>query len=510
MTIEVGLGLATDEATHRKTRVLAPWFMIVAVFAAAVLLRQALPFNVDASWWLTVSERMLDGQRLYVDFLETNPPAASSVYLLGVILARVTGVRPEVTTDALIFALIAASLTLTWRILQHSSLNRRAAGSALAVWAAVLLGVLPMYDFGQREHLALIAMLPALGVCILRGDREAVSTTAVLIAGLSAAMTMNFKPYFAFAIGFSILAAAGQARDWRVLFAPENWIAAALVVLHGICTFVFYPEYFTIVYPLVRDVYVLLKAPFLALLATSAMAVWAASVLIVLALQNQQRKLDTAPIVVLAASFGFAVAFLVQGKGWGYHAYPMVALGLMAVGCAIAAIDQERVTSWRLHAAAGFATAALFVKACMWLNASVDVRQIEDQVARLGPHPKILMLSAAAVIGYPMVRTLKGTWVSRQEALWVREIVRRSLIDHSIDAQTAARLDVYVDRERAGLIEDFKRQPPDVILIDNQNSDWGRWAYADPEISALLKPYTSVQTIEGIDILQRTSKAPPS
>ena len=374
----------------------------------------------------------------------------------------------------------------------------------------MLLGVLPMYDFGQREHLALIAMLPALGVCILRGDRERVSPAAILIAGLSAAITMSFKPYFAFAIGFSILAAAGQARDWRVLFAPENWIAAALVVLHGICTIVFYPEYFTIIYPLVRDVYLLLKAPLLALILTSATAVWVGSVLIVLALQNWQRKLDTASFVVLAASFGFALAFFVQRKGWSYHAYPMVALALMAVGCAIAAIDREHARSWRLRAVAGFAAVAMLVKACIWFDASVDVRQIEDQVARLGPHPKILMLSAAAVIGYPMVRTLHGTWVSRQEALWMREIVRRSRIDQSIDAQTAARLDVYVERERAGLIEDFRKQLPDVVLIDNQNSDWGRWAYADPEISVLLKPYRLVQTIEGIDILQRASEAPAS
>ena len=295
-----------------------------------------------------------------------------------------------------------------------------------------------------------------------------------------------------------------------MVFAPENWIAAALVGLYSICIFVFCPEYFTIVYPLVRDVYLLLKAPLLALLVSSATAVWVGSVLIVLALQNRQRKPDAASFIVLAASFGFAIAFLVQRKGWGYHAYPMVALGLMAVGCAIAAIDHERTASRRLRAAAGFAALAMFAKACMWFNASVDVGQIEDQVARLGPHPKILMLSAAAVIGHPLVRTLQGTWVSRQEAFWVREIVRRSRLDQSIDDRTAARLEVYVERERAGLIEDFRKQPPDVVLIDNQDSDWGSWASADPELSALLKPYTPVRTIEGIDILQRTSEIPPS
>jgi hypothetical protein len=507
MSIDFGLRLAKEEAAYRRVRSVAPWLAAVAVLAAAALLRQVIPFNVDVSWWLIVSERMLDGQRLYVDILETNPPMAVPVYLFSVALARAIDARPEVVLEGLIFILIAASLGATWRILQYSSLRGRAAGGALAVWAIVLLSILPMYDFGQREHLALVAMLPALGVYVLRGSRASVTPAAILAAGLSAAITMNFKPYFAFAVGSCILAAAAHARDWRVLFAPENWIAAALVVVYYICIFAIYPEYFTVIYPLVRDVYLLLKAPILAILFTSATASWLGAVIIVLALQRQQPKPDAASFVVLAASFGFAIAFFLQRKGWGYHAYPMVALALMAVGCAITAIGHEQTRSRRLRAAAAIAAAVVFAKACMWFNGSVDVRQIEDQVARLGPHPRILMLSAAAVIGHPMVRTLQGTWASRQEALWVREIVRRSLLDQTIDPQTAARLEVYVARERAGLIEDFRKQPPDVILIDNQDSDWGRWAHADPELSALLKSYTPVQTIEGIDILQRTNGA---
>lgn len=507
MTIDVGLPLAGNQAAHQRTRNVVLWLAVVTAFVAAILLRQIIPFNVDVSWWLTVGERILDGQRLYVDILETNPPMAGSVYLLGVALARAIGVRPEVATDFLIFLLIASSLALTWRILQYSSLRGRLADGTLAVWATVLLSVLPMYDFGQREHLALLTMLPAIGVYILRANREAIMPSAVLIAALSAAITLSFKPYFAFAVGLCIFAAAAQARDWRVLFAPENWLAAGLVVIYGICTLVFYPEYFTIIYPLVRDVYLLLKAPTLALFVTPATALWVGAIMIVLALQSQQRKLDTACFVLLAASFGFAIAFFVQGKGWGYHAYPMVALGLLAVGCAVSAIDHERAASHRLRFAAMFAVVAMFARACIWFNASVDFRQVEDQVARLGPHPKILVLSAAAVIGHPMVRKLQGTWISRQEAFWVREIIRRSLSDETIDPQTAARLEVYITRERAGLIEDFRKQPPDIILVDNQDSDWGRWAHADPELSALLKSYTQVQDIEGIDILQRTNEA---
>jgi hypothetical protein len=53
------------------------------------------------------------------------------------------------------------------------------------------------------------------------------------------------------------------------------------------------------------------------------------------------------------------------------------------------------------------------------------------------------------------------------------------------------------------LIEDFKRMPPDVVLVDNLRDDWGAWARADEEVAQLLKTYTLVRSIEGIDILRR-------
>jgi hypothetical protein len=507
MSLDVGLSLPGDKAARQGSFTVTPLHAVVAVFMVAIMLRGLLPFNVDVSWWLIVCERVLDGQRLYVDILETNPPMAGSVYMFGVVLARAVHMRPEVVTNGLIFLLIAASLALTWRSLRFSSLRERAGGAA-AVWTAALLTILPMYDFGQREHLALVAMLPALAVYILRANRERVAPWAILIAGLCAATTMNFKPYFVFGVGFCILTAAAQARDWRVLFAPENWIAAALVVIHALCIVAFYPEYFTLIYPLVRDVYLLLKAPLLLILLTSATMLWLLAIMVVLALQSRRQKVDGAALVIMAGSLGFAISFFVQGKGWGYHAYPMVALGLLAAGWAVAAAGgDEQAASRRLRAGAILVVALTFANACLWFNASVDMRRVQEEVTLLGPRPKILMLSATAVIGHPMVRELGGTWVSRQQALWTREIVRRALKDGTIDQATADRLAPYVARERAGLVEDFRKQPPDVVVIDNQDSDWGAWAVTDPELSALLKPYFSVKNINGIEILRRADQA---
>jgi hypothetical protein len=355
--------------------------------------------------------------------------------------------------------------------------------------------------------LALVVLLPAVAVYILRANRERVAPSAILIAGLCAATTMNIKPYFVFGVGFCILTAAVQARDWRVLFAPENWLAAALVVIHALCIVAFYPEYFTLIYPLVRDVYLLANLPLLVMLRTSAAALWWPAIMVTLALQSRRQKVDTATLVMMAGSLGFAISFFAQAKGWGYHAYPMVALGLLAAGWAVAAGGDGQAGSRRLRASAMLLVALIFASACLRFNVSPDTRFIREEVTLIGPRPKILMLSAANDIGHPMVRELGGTWVSRQQALWVREVVRQSLRDGIIDQAMADRLAGHVARERAGVIEDFRKQPPDVIVIDNQNSDWGSWAAADPELSALLKPYVFVKNMNGIEILRHADQA---
>ena len=101
------------------------------------------------------------------------------------------------------------------------------------------------------------------------------------------------------------------------------------------------------------------------------------------------------------------------------------------------------------------------------------------------------------------MRDVGGVWVSRQENLWLREFVRLTRERTSVDAATDARLNDYLALERKWLIEDFRKLPPDIVLVDNLRNGWGAWARADAEMSQLLKPYTFVRSVKGIDILRR-------
>jgi hypothetical protein len=452
-----------NPADREKLSPLA-WLLIALVFAVAILLRQIVPLNTDVSWLLTIGERVLDGQRLYVDIVEINPPMAVFAYLPGVALARALGVDPKNVTDALILILAASSLLATARILRLSLLLSHVRLASLAIWAAAVVTVLPMQVFGQREHIATLTFLPALAVYALRGNREQPPLWSILMAGIGAGITLAFKPFFLVPVVLCILLTVIRSRSWQVLLSPEMQVSTVLF--------------------------------------NSATALSAIAMIAILR-ARKERNWDSAVLFAALASLGFAISFFLQRRGWAYHSYPMVALALLAMGYALTADSDAKSNPRRPSIAAIAVLIATFALGSLWFDTSVYVGPIEGAVAALKARPKILVLSGEAAIGHPMVRTLHGVWVSRQENLWIREFVRLTREKTIVDAPTNAKLDGYLAQERSWLIEDFKRLPPDIVLVDNLRDGWGAWARADSEVAELLKPYALVQSIDGIDILRR-------
>jgi hypothetical protein len=199
---------------------LAPWLALAALFAIAVVLRHLLPANTDVSWLLTVAERVLDGQRLYVDVIETNPPMAVLTYIPGIAIARAFGWPVETVTDGLIFVAIFASLGTVAAILKNSAVLRDVAGWPLALLAFVILAILPTKTFGQREQIAVVELLPLLALYASRMKGESPPFWAVLAAGIGAGLAVSFKPHFVIGVVCGLAALTIYARSWRFLFAP--------------------------------------------------------------------------------------------------------------------------------------------------------------------------------------------------------------------------------------------------------------------------------------------------
>lgn len=479
---------------------LAPWLALAALLVVAIILRHVLPANTDVSWLLTVAERVIDGQRLYVDVIETNPPMAVLTYIPAIAVARAVGLPAEMVTDGLIFVAIFASLAVVTYILKNDAVLHGFAGWTLALLAFAILTILPSKIFGQREHIAVVELLPALALYAVRMKGERPPIPAILAAGVGAGLALSFKPHFAIGFLCGLAALAVYGRSWRILLTPENFIAAAIAAIYVLCTVVFYPSYLSAIAPLVRDVYIQVGASVIQMLKTPAVPIWAAAVFAALVVKRAGR-IDSMLLLLLATSFGFMLAFLLQRKGWPYHSYPMIALAMLGLGYALA-------TRTPFERAPGiFAIATLtvaFVQSILWFNwafdKAFDARPLETAIARLGPHPKILAITGEPGLGHPLTRTLQGTWVSRQQSLWVAAYLRNLRGGASIDPERNAILEMYAAKERAMLVEDIRKNRPTVVLVDNFSDNWSNWLRDNPGVADLIGGYRLMATINDIEV----------
>jgi hypothetical protein len=77
-------GLAVSARPYDALR---NWLPLALILASAMVIRHFVGTNTDVSWEITLSEKVLDGQRLYTDLIELNPPASTFLYLPAVALA---------------------------------------------------------------------------------------------------------------------------------------------------------------------------------------------------------------------------------------------------------------------------------------------------------------------------------------------------------------------------------------------------------------------------------------
>lgn len=481
------------------------WLPLIAVFVFGVLLRNLVVANTDVSWLITLCEKVLAGERAYVDIIETNPPAAFLLYMLPVMLARALALRPEPVVDAFVFAGAAASLWLSAVILRQAQLFSRETTFRLAALFAAVIIILPAQTFGEREHIALIAFLPLLALSAARASGRSLPLWFVCAAGFGAGTIAIIKPHFVPAIVLVALVAGWSAKNWRVVFAPENWIAGGMLAAYAALTFVLYPEFVQNILPLVAEVYVPIRASIWKFLIHFGTPIYLAAFVAIFMMKG--RDALKAPFsLLLAASLGFSLSYYSQMKGWAYHAYPMLALVLAATVIAfvqrwpVSLNEDGRSRAKRLLAA--LTLSVLAGATFVWMNFAIDMRPLYATISRSVSNPKVLAITSDIAIGHPLTRALDGTWVSRVSGQWIVTGAKILKLEETGPA-LRARYDALEAQDRTMLIEDIRRAKPDIILIDRIRFDWHEWAKSDAALSSELESYRPLDEINGVLILRR-------
>ena len=399
--------------------------MIVAA-AAWVLYRILflIPVNADNSWLLVACERILDGQRLNIDFVEVNPPFSIWLYMPFVLVERFIGVPAEEVMFAGIIAWTLGALAVSSLILLRADLayHKPRYAWALPIAFLIVVGMMPA-EFGEREQFALIAMLPWLALHCARVrsiDFVAGTKAEKLLAGLCAAIVVMVKPpYFVLALLVPSAVEAARRRSLRPLFTSENITGAIITLGYLVSIILFDQRYLTEIMPLIEQLYLPESKSFLALLLGFPLLYSLIGMAMVPRAEEDGAIGGDARRLLLAGS-GFIPGFLIMGKGWPNHALPFFLLAVL--GFILQVLATRRYTVTRFTAVLMGALLIAPIIALLQLRAlDPGASLLSARVAATKAvidHPTVASISPRLQTGFPFSRLVGGRFVSRFPSTW--------------------------------------------------------------------------------------------
>ena len=461
------------------------WPAAAALCVVVALALQAfLHVNADTSWLLYVAEHTLDGAVPYRDILETNPPASFLLYVPAVVVARLVGLSPEFVTVLLTMLAAGLSVWLCDSILARAGLLAHGGRPALLFASCIVLLLLPMSSFAQREHIVLLAILPALASIAARSRGASTRLWQAVLAGTGGGVVLAVKPVFALAFVGPLLW-CWRCRSWRtVLTMPEAWIAGVLALGYGMAVLVFCPDFSARVLPLVLAIYVPARLDLITLFELPVLWIW----LVLAATALWVGRRDGLVITLIAASLGFEAALFIQGKGFTYHGYPAIALAAFACAWLCVRAGQGLILRWPSLGTAP-AAAALVGSLCAFTEYNAPETQapgLARAVADIDAHPRLMTVGANMYFGRSFARELGGDWVSSTPIAWIT-CYASAITKHPEDDPRFA---VAIRMERELYAADITTGHPDVILIDGEG--WMRWTRHSPALVEALSHYDRV------------------
>lgn len=463
--------------------------LLACATGAAVVQSLFVPLDGDVSWLITVAEKVLAGNRLYVDLFEVNPPASVWLYVPMAWLAHLTGLRAEaVVAGAAILVALGCSLT-TLRLARGLDAP---SPPALAVILGFVTLILPGGLFAQREHFAVLLAIPVLSACASVASGRSLRLPSSAAAGLAAALVIIIKPHFALAIVPAAGWAAWKARSVRS-FVPGLLAATALLAAYAAAVLAYARAYFDYL-PLLAGTYLHMRETWPRMLAGPSVFTPAA----LLALAALLRPVRIPPLVValFLGMAGFALAAVIQGKSYANHALPGATLAVAGFTTLLltGGITRERQ---RLVGAAALLMTGIALFSTYRILPQPGLAETLRRVAPV--RPSMITLGTELVTGHPAVRNVDGRWVGSRASLFTVAGVQYRR--HSpMPPSERAQLERWYREDVQSFADDVARGRPDVVLVEVPEK---RWIAREPVLVNAMRPYRYAARAGEIEIWLR-------
>ena len=386
----------------------------VATLAAMTALYD-IPLTHDVVWQFWIARQLMNGAVLYRDIWEINPPLW---FWSAVPLHQVaTWLHMPAHRLLVLIVISLAALSSIWigRSSGVASPVARLTIMLLSFWLTIFT---PLYDFGQREHLALLCAISYAALIARRSKGDVVPAPFALLIGTAGAYGFALKHYFvAVPIMLELWLFLVCRPHWRAL-RPETIALALLALAYASAVLVFAPAFFSDIVPMVRIAYHGFEAPWGTILFRPWVIIWACIIAFFLTFGGAfGKKANPLVSTLLIVAIGFGGAYFLQRKGWPYHSVPVTGATALALGIRLCMADMRRL----IPRSVGLLMLALPIALPLKTGAYTNFfrGEIDPVLATVAKGEPVFIAAADPMWGWPTVGDHHLAWPSRLNAYWM-------------------------------------------------------------------------------------------
>lgn len=491
------------------------WIALPIIVGLIGILLQAQTYlNHDVAWVLYSSRWLLEGKQFGYDIIAANPPFIWWLSAIPVYFADTLGIPSILTFRIFVVLLIVVSLASSDGILRAMGTAKVERLLFLTVGAYVFtLGA--HRDFGQRESLTLLLALPYLLITASRVHGLALNALVAFAIGFSAGIGLAFKPYF-IAIPVAVESALiVQQRTFRTVLRPEALGGLASAALSLAALTLFARPWLTDVLPEINSFYWAFNAAISAILVANAVTfcLLLASIFLI-----WRMRVPASSTILIIAAIAFAIAALLQSKGYSYHFHPVSACMLLALALSAPTLVRTRsaglavfCTALALHVITS--TIELYIRSAYGKTG----KEIEKVVAFIEKNVPVgegfLAISTHPFPGFPTAIYADRHWLSPSNSRIFLPAVVRLRTQPFITEQTA--LEFAETKAREAMLRDISAGPEVILIsVDEVRHAIGRIPFdfldfylEDPEFAKIWSAYERIpQAPEGYIAYRRKDK----
>ncbi|NMG37954.1 hypothetical protein GRZ55_01715 [Chelativorans sp. ZYF759] len=504
MSISVPVSAAGPRPAAAEIRLVgAAW---LAVLAISLWWQQRWGTIPDTSWLIHVGVRMLEGERLYVDVIETNPPFSVWLYLPFVWLARQVGFSPESAVHGLTLAAVLAGLFGAGLVARRGGYLANPWLVRLSPLMLALLVLFPGNAFSERDHIAVALFLPFLVLTAWRAEEGARGRPGLALSaavGVAGSVLVLVKPHYGLVVAALAVLLWARIGVRQLLRLVEFWVLGVIFVGYLAAIVAFHPEFVLDLYPLLVDTYLQVSSHdrvlrFLPICLLPLVLVWR---------MGAGRPPSPLVVAALSASLASLAVAAIQAKGWPYHFFASLFFAFMAAGVALAerlargpGLGDRKERAWAVLAGAVMLACFLpFTTSQKPDSATLaSVRATYDA-------PSVAVVASDIAIGHPFTPMVNGRWISPHHGDWLGgyALLLRERARAAEDAARFEHYDMMLHDFMAAKAEEIDREVPDIILVQKSNPVWTDYLRSAFDFESIFGNYQLLAEDDTVEVYRR-------